>query len=89
MPGLASGTYKVRAWVRKSGGFDLSRLQAKTCGECAPVFTNLGNHGDWTMVETPPISVTGGYLELGFHTRATSGNSANFIHMDDVELIRL
>ncbi|ABF93028.1 glycosyl hydrolase, family 16 [Myxococcus xanthus DK 1622] len=89
VPGLASGTYKVRAWVRKSGGFDLSRLQAKTCGECAPVFTNLGNHGDWTMVETPPISVTGGYLELGFHTRATSGNSANFIHMDDVELIRL
>jgi hypothetical protein len=40
-------------------------------------------------VETPPIYVSGGYLELGFHTRASSGNPANFIHMDDVELIPL
>ena len=30
--GLASGSYKVRAWVRKGGGFDVARLQAKTCG---------------------------------------------------------
>ncbi|MBL0697193.1 glycoside hydrolase family 16 protein [Comamonas sp. JC664] len=87
--GLPSGNYRVRAWVRKSGGFDIARLQAKTCGECAPVFTNLGTYGSYTLVETPSISVTGGYLELGFHTRAASGNSANFIHMDDVELIRL
>ena len=40
-------------------------------------------------IETPAIRVTGGYLELGFHTKATSGNPANFIHMDSVELIRL
>jgi beta-glucanase (GH16 family) len=87
--GLASGNYKVRAWVRKGGGFDLARLQAKTCGGCAPVSTELGTYGAWTLVETPPISVTGGYLELGFHSRASVGNPANYIHMDDVELVRL
>lgn len=87
--GLASGNYKVRAWVRKAGGFDLARIQAKTCASCGPVFTDLGTYGAWTLVETPAINVTGGYLELGFHTRATTGNGANFIHMDDVELVRL
>ncbi|MCP3101496.1 glycoside hydrolase family 16 protein [Myxococcus sp. K15C18031901] len=87
--GLASGSYKVRAWVRKGGTFDLARIQAKTCPECAPAFTELGTYGAWTLVESPAISVTGGYLELGFHTRATTGNGANFIHMDDVELVRL
>ncbi|WNG48626.1 glycoside hydrolase family 16 protein [Archangium minus] len=87
--GLAAGNYKVRAWVRKGGGFDLARLQAKTCGSCSPVFTDLGSYGNWTLVETPAIYVSGGYLELGFHTRLSSGNSANYIHMDDVELIRL
>jgi beta-glucanase (GH16 family) len=87
--GLASGSYKVRAWVRKGGTFDLARLQVKTCGSCAPVFTDLGTYGSWTLVETPALSVSGGYLELGFHTRASVGNSANYIHMDDVELIPL
>ncbi|MCE9672875.1 glycoside hydrolase family 16 protein [Myxococcus stipitatus] len=87
--GLASGSYKVRAWVRKGGTFDLARIQAKTCPECSPAFTELGTYGAWTLVESPAISVTGGYLELGFHTRASTGNGANFIHMDDVELVRL
>lgn len=87
--GLASGNYKVRAWVRKGGAFNISRLQAKTCATCAPAFTDLGTYGNWTLVETPAISVTQGYLEFGFHTQLTAGNSANFIHMDDVELIKL
>jgi beta-glucanase (GH16 family) len=87
--GLATGNYKVRAWVRKAGGFDIARLQAKTCGSCAPVYTDLGTYGSWTLVETPAIYVSGGYLELGFHTRASVGNPGNFIHMDDVEVIRL
>lgn len=89
MSGLAPGNYKVRAWVRKGGSFNISRLQAKTCGACAPVFTSLGSYGSWTLVETPSIAVSGGYLELGFHTQATTANGANFIHMDDVEVIRL
>lgn len=87
--GLPAGNYKVRAWVRKGGAFNIARLQAKTCGSCAPVYTNLGTYGSWTLVETPSIYVSGGSLELGFHTQLTSGNSANYIHMDDVELIAL
>ena len=39
----ASGNYKVRAWVRKGGTFDFARLQAKTCGGCAPVSPTLGH----------------------------------------------
>lgn len=87
--GLPAGNYKVRAWVRKGGAFNVSRLQAKTCGGCAPVYTSLGTYGGFTLVETPAIWVGGGYLEFGFHTQATTGNGANFIHMDDVELIRM
>lgn len=87
--GLPAGNYKVRAWVRKGGSFDISRLQAKTCGACPPVYTTLGSYPGYSLVETPAISVTGGYLEFGFHTQAKSGNGANFIHMDDIELLRL
>lgn len=87
--GLAAGNYKVRAWIRKGGGFNIARLQAKTCASCAPSYTNLGTYGNWTLVETPSIAVSGGYLEFGFHTQLTPGNGANYIHMDDVELIKL
>lgn len=87
--GLPNGNYKVRAWIRKGGTFDFARIQAKTCASCAPVATELGTYGSWTLVETPAISVTGGYLEFGFHTKLGVGNAANFIHMDDVELIAL
>ncbi len=87
--GLPTGDYKVRAWVRKGGNFDFSRLQVKTCGSCGPAYTTLGSHGNWTLVETPAIHVTGGYLEFGLHTKASAGNSANFTHLDNVGLIRL
>lgn len=87
--GLASGNYKVRAWVRKSGAFNISRLQVKTSAGGAPAYTDLGTYGNWTLVETPAISVSGGYVEFGFHTQLNPGNGANFIHMDDVELIKL
>jgi beta-glucanase (GH16 family) len=87
--GLANGNYKVRAWVRKGGTFNIARLQGKTSGSAAPVYTSLGTYGSWTLVETPVINVTTGYLEFGFHTQATTANSANFIHMDDVEIVKL
>ena len=87
--GLASGNYKVRAWVRKGGSFNLARLQAKTSPEGTPTYTDLGTYDGWTLVETPAIAVSRGYLELGFHSRLTQGNSANYIHMDDVELIKV
>ncbi|MCP3135949.1 glycoside hydrolase family 71/99-like protein [Pyxidicoccus sp. QH1ED-7-1] len=86
--GLAPGNYKVRAWVRKGGDFEFARLQVQTCGGCPPVFTLLGTYGGWTQVETPSISVTGGFLEVGFHSRAPAANGASFIHMDSVELLR-
>lgn len=89
MSGLPAGSYKIRAWVRKGGSFNFSRLQAKTCPTCTPVYTSLGTYGSFTLVETPSIAVTGGYLEFGFHTQASAASSANFIHMDDVELVRL
>ncbi|ATB31275.1 glycoside hydrolase family 16 protein [Melittangium boletus] len=87
--GLANGNYKVRAWVRKGGNFPIARLQGKTSGTAAPVFTTLGTYGNWTQVETPAINVTGGYLEFGFHTQATTADGANFIHMDDVEVVKI
>lgn len=87
--GLANGNYKVRAWVRKGGNFAIARLQGKTSGSAAPVFTSLGSYAGWTLVETPTINVTSGYLEFGFHTQATTADGANFIHMDDVEIVKL
>lgn len=87
--GLAAGDYKVRAWVRKGGNYDFSRLQAKTCGSCGAAATTIGTFGGWTLVETPVVHVTDGYLEFGLHTKASAGNSANFTHLDGVELIRL
>ena len=87
--GLANGNYKVRAWVRKTGAFAFSRLQVKTCGSCSPALTNLGTYAGWTLVETPAIAVTGGYLEFGFHSQSTALDSSPVLHADDVELIKL
>lgn len=87
--GLANGKYKVRGWVRKGGNFDFSRLQVKTCSSCAVSAKTLGSYGSWTQVETPVVNVTNGYLEFGLHTKASVGNSANFTHLDGVELILL
>lgn len=87
--GLTNGNYKVRAWVRSGGSFPIARLQGKTSGSAAPIYTNLGAYGGWTQVETPTISVTSGYLEYGFHTQSTTANGANFLHMDDVEIVKL
>jgi hypothetical protein len=75
--------------VRKGGNFDFSRFQVKTCGSCGAAGVTLGSAGGWTQVETPVVHVTDGYLEFGLHTKASAGNSANFTHLDGVELIRL
>jgi beta-glucanase (GH16 family) len=87
--GLANGNYKVRAWVRKGGDYAFSRLQGKTSGSASPVYTTLGTYSGWTQVETPTIAVTSGYLEFGLHTQALTGNTANFVHLDDVEIVKL
>ncbi|MET0402052.1 MAG: glycoside hydrolase family 16 protein [Cystobacter sp.] len=87
--GLANGNYKVRAWVRKAGAFNFSRIQAKTCGTCSPASTDLGNYSGWTQVETPAIAVTNGYLEFGFHSQSSAYDSSPALHVDDVELIKL
>ncbi|NOK17664.1 glycoside hydrolase family 16 protein [Corallococcus carmarthensis] len=87
--GLASGNYKLRAWFRKGGTFDFARFQVKTCGDCAAAITNLGTYGNYTLLETPAVNVTNGYLEFGLHSKSPAHNGSNFIHMDDVELIKL
>lgn len=87
--GLPAGDYKVRGWVKKGGNFDFSRFQIKTCGNCAATGVALGSIGNWTQIETPTVHVTDGYVEFGLHTKASAGNSANFTHLDNVELIKL
>ena len=87
--GLTTGDYKVRGWVKKGGNFDFTHFQIKTCPSCQAVGVALGSIGNWQQVETPSVHVTGGYVELGLHTKAAAGNSANFAHLDNVELITL
>jgi beta-glucanase (GH16 family) len=88
--GLAAGTYKLRAWFRKGGTFDFARFQVKTCGSCAPAITNVGTYGNYTLLETPAVSIgANGYLEFGVHSKAPTHNGGSFLHMDDVELVKL
>ncbi|WP_224362307.1 glycoside hydrolase family 71/99-like protein [Hyalangium versicolor] len=87
--GLANGNYKLRAWVKAGGSFGFARIQVKTCASCTPLYTSLGTYSNWTQVETPTISVTGGYLEYGFHTQVTQSGGASYVNMDDVELVKL
>ncbi|WP_244237334.1 hypothetical protein [Corallococcus llansteffanensis] len=88
--GLQAGTYKLRAWFRKGGTFDFARFQVKTCGSCAASVSDLGTYSGYTLVETPAVTVpANGYLEFGLHSKAPTHNGSSFIHMDDVERVRL
>ncbi len=81
---IPNGTYRLRAWVRGSGGQPTAQLQVKNYGG-AQLATPIGATGSaWVQVEIANISVTSGAAEIGFYSQAAAGQ---WIYVDDVELV--
>ena len=81
---IPNGTYRLRAWVRSSGGQPTAQMQVKNYGG-AQLATTIGATGSaWVQVEIATISVTSGTAEIGFYSQAYAGQ---WFYFDDVELV--
>lgn len=81
--GLTNGTYTLKAWVASSGGQYEARMEAKNYGG-STLYADIPA-GGWTQITIPNIAVTNGQIEVGFWSKANSGNYA---YIDDVELAK-
>ncbi|ANE46421.1 hypothetical protein SY83_09185 [Paenibacillus swuensis] len=81
--GLTNGTYTLKAWVTSSGGQFESRMETKNHGGSA-AFVNIPA-GGWSQITIPNVNITNGQIEVGFWSKANSGNS---VYIDDVELTK-
>ncbi|MFC4779443.1 hypothetical protein ACFO9Q_21825 [Paenibacillus sp. GCM10023252] len=81
--GLTNGTYTLKAWVTSSGGQFESRVELKNYGG-SQINSNIPV-GGWTQITVPNIAVSNGQVEIGFWSKANSGN---YVYFDDVELTK-
>lgn len=82
--GLANASYKVSAWVKRSGSFTNSRMEVSNYGG-GTVYVNIPNTTTWTLISTT-VGVTNGQINIGFYSNA-AGN--NWLNLDDVSLTKL
>ncbi|MGY5765823.1 glycoside hydrolase family 53 protein [Brachybacterium sp. DNPG3] len=81
--GLASGTYRVSAWVLSSGGQNAAYLYVKQHGSAEARADIPASPSAWVRVMLD-VTVTTGILELGFYSDA---NADDWINVDDVRVI--
>ncbi|NML67709.1 T9SS type A sorting domain-containing protein [Hymenobacter sp. RP-2-7] len=83
---VPAGTYRLRAWVRGSGGQATAIMLAKNYGG-GQLSTPIGaSISDWQQIEITNINVTSGTAEIGFYSKASKNQ---WIYFDDVELVAL
>jgi hypothetical protein len=81
--GLINGVYRLRAWVKSSGGQPTAIMLAKNYGG-AQLTVTIPTTSTWMQIDLPGISVTNGQCEIGFYSIA---KSKQYISFDDIELI--
>jgi hypothetical protein len=82
--GLANGSYKVSAWVRRGGTFNYSRMEVVNYG-ASQVNVNLPNSTTYQLVTTT-VNVTNGQLQVSFYSNGAANAWAN---IDDVSVVKL
>jgi hypothetical protein len=78
-----NGVYTVKAWVKSSGGQNSANMVLKSYGG-GNLTIKIPASATYTQISATVI-VTTGRLEVGFWSDA---NANNWLHVDDVELIR-
>ena len=83
--GLSNGTYQLQAWVRGGGGQAAALMLAKNYGG-NQLSTTIGatNGNSWAQVTVGNIVVSNGQCEIGFYSKASSGQ---WMYFDDVTLV--
>lgn len=81
---VTNGTYTVRAWVKISNATPtIGRMEVTGYGGSA-VYVNMpASSVGWKLVETT-ITVTTGYLDIGFYCSSPGGTT---VHIDSVEIV--
>ncbi len=87
--GLQNGSYRLRGWVRTSGGLDEVAIGAKNFGASQQMAFSVpaaSPTATYQMVELADIPVRNGQIEVFFWTYATSGGK--WTTWEDFELVR-
>lgn len=81
---IPNGSYQIRAWVRVSNVTPtIGRMEVTDYGGDA-IYVNMPSSGGGWKLITAEVSVTTGYLDIGFYCSSAGGTT---IHIDGVELI--
>lgn len=81
---LPDGEYTLKAWVRSSGGQNISELYAKSADKKS-TYSLKSAINDWTEVVIPDIEVKNGECEIGLYSDAYANN---WVLIDNLSLTK-
>lgn len=81
---LTDGEYTLKAWVKSSGGQNISELYAKSTNKKS-TYSLKSPINEWTEVVIPDIEVKNGECEIGLYSDAYANN---WILLDNLSLIK-
>ncbi|WP_438864046.1 LamG-like jellyroll fold domain-containing protein [Neptunicella sp.] len=84
--GLTNGTYRLEAWVKRNGDFDLARLRVLDHGS-SEINLNIEQDNNWHKLVLDNIPVTSGQLQVVLTSKTTQGGAS--VKLDDVLLKRI
>lgn len=82
---VPNGTYTVQAWVKVSNTApEIARMEVSGYGGDG-VYIGMPNSGTGWKLISANITVTTGYLDIGFYCSSSGGTT---VHIDEVELVQ-
>lgn len=82
---LPDGIYELRAWTKNKGGQQIAEMTAAVPGGETKKIDIPAGEGTWAYVKLSDLTVRGGELTIGFHSKDLGGN---WIAVEDVELVK-
>ncbi|MFB9329436.1 S-layer homology domain-containing protein [Paenibacillus aurantiacus] len=82
---LPDGIYELRAWTKSKGGQQIAEMTAAVPGGETKKIDIPAGEGTWAYLKLSGLTVRGGELTLGFHSKDLGGN---WIAVEDVELVK-
>ncbi|TYP74713.1 S-layer homology domain-containing protein [Paenibacillus methanolicus] len=82
---LPDGIYELRAWTKSKGGQQIAEMTATAPGGETKKIDIPAGEGTWAYLKLSDLTVRGGELAVGFHSKDLGGN---WIAVEDVELVK-
>lgn len=83
---IPNGTYQVRAWVRVANTAPSIGRMGVTGYGGNNIYVDMPDSGSgWVLLTANNVSVTTGYLDIGFYCASPSGTT---VHIDGVQIVQ-